>query len=148
MGGLTFYLASHLLKRGLSRGFRVAIFGLSIFLWWAAPDRHADHFYTVVVYPMTLLSLVTLETWVHLPLRRLSWLGDISYSIYLIHFPLQILLVIMLPLLGMNPDFFFTPTALFAFFGVLIALGLASFHWLERPAEEWLRNRLLERGNP
>ncbi len=34
------------------------------------------------------------------------------------------------------------------FFGVLIALGLASFHWLERPAEEWLRNRLLERGNP
>jgi len=148
IGGLTFYLARYLLKRGLSRGFRVAIFGLSIFLWWAAPDRHLGLFYTVVLYPMTLLSLVMLETWVRLPLRRLSWLGDISYSIYLIHFPLQILLVIMLPLLGMNPDFFFTPTALFAFFGVLIALGLASFHWLERPAEEWLRNRLLERGNP
>jgi peptidoglycan/LPS O-acetylase OafA/YrhL len=71
---------------------------------------------------------------------RLHWLGDISYSSYLIHFPLQLTLVVLAAATGAAIDFT-QPWVLAAFFAVLICLSLISFHWLERPAMRWLRAR-------
>jgi peptidoglycan/LPS O-acetylase OafA/YrhL len=69
-------------------------------------------------------------------------LGDISYSSYLLHFPLQLICVLITLSLGLPRSVFLSPGAYFLYFAVLIAASFASYHWLERPAQRSLRRRL------
>jgi peptidoglycan/LPS O-acetylase OafA/YrhL len=70
--------------------------------------------------------------------RRLAPLGDISYSIYLLHFPLQAAFAAFLP-----RAFFSTPLALLSFFSVLIPLSVFTFHYFERPSQHLIRRLAL-----
>jgi len=100
------------------------------------------HLYSRLLFPATIVSLVLLEAWWKPDLSSLSWIGDISYSSYLIHFPLQILFVLVFSWIGLTNAAFYSPWALLAFFLVLIPMSLASFHFLERPAQKAIRGRL------
>ncbi len=99
--------------------------------------------YELVLFPLTIITLALWETRRGTLGRRLAILGDISYSTYLLHFPLQILFMIAAFALGISTAFFSTLPALLLFFSVLIVLSLASHHFLERPAQSFLRSRLL-----
>lgn len=69
--------------------------------------------------------------------RMLTYLGDISYSIYLTHYPLQ-LAVYLAGALGLVVlDFDSAPTLL-AFVAAVIALSAASHRYIEMPAQKWL----------
>jgi len=69
----------------------------------------------------------------------LSFLGDISYSTYMIHFPMQLALAIAALRYGWTPKSFQSVAALGSFYVVLIALGLASYHFFERPMQSLIR---------
>ena len=69
----------------------------------------------------------------------LAWLGDISYSTYLLHFPLQIAFVLVVDAAGLSRGVFYSSSVFVIYFVTLILLGLGSFHWLERPLQRQLR---------
>ncbi|MCA9126371.1 MAG: acyltransferase [Planctomycetales bacterium] len=96
-----------------------------------------------ILFPTTALSLVLMEIHGAAQLKSLSWIGDITYSTYLLHFPLQLLcgLAISYGLLGKN--FYLHPVSLIIFFMVLIPLSYATFVKFERPIQKTLRAKLV-----
>lgn len=113
----------------------------SQFLAWMGNDLYLFVFIFVVA-PLTIAALALHErvlggsNW-----RRLSFLGDISYSTYLLHFPLQLTLALIALHFGWAPQIFMTPYALIAFYAALIGLGALSFNIFERPMQKFLRRR-------
>jgi peptidoglycan/LPS O-acetylase OafA/YrhL len=97
----------------------------------------------IVLFPMTILSLALLEVNRGGLGRRLSFLGDISYSSYLWHFPLQLAWALVAFELGAAPGFFLSPWVLLVFFLNLIAVSLVSYHSLEMPAQRRIRAAFL-----
>jgi peptidoglycan/LPS O-acetylase OafA/YrhL len=106
-------------------------------------ERFSAHAYALVLFPSTVCFLALWETHRGTLGRRAAILGDISYSTYLIHYPLQLLFVLLGSLAGFQLSAFASPIAMLVFFLVLIPLSLCSYHYLERPAQSFLRKRLL-----
>jgi peptidoglycan/LPS O-acetylase OafA/YrhL len=104
---------------------------------------------TYVLYSTFLAGVVgCLILWdrtTHKFTRPIAFLGDISYSSYLLHFPLQLTVILAIVLLKgeYTIDLFNSPWMFLVFFAVLIALSLASFHWFEAPARQALRVTML-----
>ncbi len=96
------------------------------------------------VFPGLITALVIYEDVLHPVTSRLEWLGNISYSSYLLHFPLQLTMVTLAAWQGWQIDYR-SPVTLLMFLIVLIMLSLCSFTWFERPAMNALRRRLLAR---
>ncbi len=92
-----------------------------------------------VVSPLTIMALALDEQVLGGRYAGLSFLGDISYSTYMIHFPMQLGLALVALRLGWVPKAFQSVGVLAAFYVVLIALGLASYHFFERPLQNLIR---------
>lgn len=75
------------------------------------------------------------------PLRIL---GDISYSMYLIHFPIQI--GIHYYTLQSGPVDFKEKSVFWTYIAIVLGAAYLSHFYFEKPAMKWLRERLLERG--
>jgi peptidoglycan/LPS O-acetylase OafA/YrhL len=99
--------------------------------------------HSLVIFPAIVLVVLDSPLLRRLfSLRPLAYLGEISYSIYMIHFPVQILLATAADLAGVRV----APESLAFFFGyAVLTLGLApaSLHLFERPAQAAIRGRLL-----
>ncbi len=68
----------------------------------------------------------------------LVYLGEISYSVYLIHFPLQLLLWLLYVTLGLTWPF--GPLAgLIAFLAVSVVCAAQTYRYVELPGKRWLR---------
>ena len=100
---------------------------------------------TLVLSPLTVLSVASLESafgGVRALAHKFSWLGDLSYASYLLHFPLQLTFALVTTGLGISNAFYLSPWALLLFFSILIPLSLGVHHGFEMPAQRWLRKRL------
>jgi peptidoglycan/LPS O-acetylase OafA/YrhL len=93
-----------------------------------------------VISPLTIAALALNEQLLGLRLQRLAFLGDISYSTYLLHFPMQLTCVLVALHFGLGPMVFMNPLAILAFFAALIAIGAASHYGFERPLQSAIRN--------
>ena len=67
-------------------------------------------------------------------------MGNMSYSSYLLHFPLQIAFVL---LFGNDLRLYSLPATFLVFFFVLIVLSLASHKYFERPVQNAIRRKFL-----
>jgi peptidoglycan/LPS O-acetylase OafA/YrhL len=108
----------------------------------------ASMYMRCLVFPATIYALAVYETERGTLGRRLAVIGDISYSIYLLHFPLQLLLAIVATAFGIGFAVFLSPYALVGFFAVLVAISYASHRWLEMPAQRSMRRRWLPARPP
>ncbi len=97
-----------------------------------------ERFTEVVAFPIIIVALSINEDRLKPITSRLRWLGDVSYSSYLIHFTLALLLVTTAAYSGIivNPS---SPWLLLAYLLVLVMLSLLSFHYFEVPAQRLLR---------
>ena len=91
------------------------------------------------VSPLTILALALHERVLKGNWQRFSFVGDISYSTYLLHFPMQLSLALIAAHFALTPAFFENGVALFVFYAVLIGLCALSFNAFERPMQAWLR---------
>jgi peptidoglycan/LPS O-acetylase OafA/YrhL len=156
LGGCAYLAYEWLVARGWVRGAAIALGCISAALWilsvlvlhdflygghaaLLAPLQRIDGYWPTVVltFPLTILSLALAEHWRGTLGKRLAIIGDISYSSYMIQFPLQ--LAFALVALRWSLDFG-APYMLTAFFAVLIALSIASHRYLEVPLQRRLRS--------
>jgi peptidoglycan/LPS O-acetylase OafA/YrhL len=100
-----------------------------------------------LLFPVTILTLALTEAHRGTLGKRVAFLGDISYSSYLLHFPLQLLFVLIASVLAIPNTFFYSPASLCLFFLVLIPVSLGSYRLFERPSQTWLRTRLTGRSS-
>lgn len=104
-------------------------------------EKITSDLYAVVLFPATILAMALNEHRFGAIWKRLSFLGDISYSSYLLHFPLQMLCVFVVGWLGWSRAIFSRPASLLVFFTVLILVSLACHNYFERPVQNWLRTK-------
>ena len=97
--------------------------------------------YIFIVVPLTLAALALHEQLFGGAYTRLNFLGDISYSTYLIHFPMQLALALLALQFGWMPADFMHGWVMLAFYCVLIALGWLSYAHFERPLQSLIRGR-------
>ncbi len=100
------------------------------------------------LFPMTILSLALIETKRGTFGKRLSFVGDISYASYLLHFPLQLAIAMVMVPLAFNWKLFYSPLIMALFLSVLIIGSLVSHHYFEVPMQNFLRRKLLIRQKP
>ena len=101
-----------------------------------------------ILSPLTIAALALNEQLLGWRFRPLSFFGDISYSAYLLHFPLQLVLVLMALRFGWTPMAFMTPLAILGFFALLIAIATASHYGFERPLQNIIRDEFGRRAAP
>lgn len=102
---------------------------------------------TAALFPLSVLSLALLETRRGTLGQRWSMIGELSYSSYLLHFPLQLAAAALAARLAVSPDIFYSPAVMLTFFATLIALSLASYRWFETPLRRRLRRLYVARGS-
>ncbi|MEW6642920.1 MAG: acyltransferase [Pseudomonadota bacterium] len=73
-------------------------------------------------------------------MRRMKWFGDATYSIYMWHMPVQVLILTALGVVGRGYSIFYHPLALFAWIAGMLVLSHFSFVYIEKPAQRWVRD--------
>lgn len=77
--------------------------------------------------------------------RTIQFAGNLTYSSYLLHFPLQLLLAIGVVATGVFPDL--TSPGFFAtYLGTTLGVAAFSYRCFELPAQQWLRRHTLDRA--
>ena len=114
--------------------------------WWPDLSGWTMAFPVFVLFPLTILTLAIVETRRGSLGRRVAWIGDLSYSSYLIHFPVQVMFALAIALIGLDHSIYASPWLLGTFVTLVVALSFASHRFLEVPAQRYLRNRLLRRS--
>ena len=82
--------------------------------------------------------------------RFLQWLGDISYSVYLLQFPLTLLVIVLLPYLGISWNgvyslhlpYWQAALSCVLFLAVLIGISALSYQYIERPFRKLINNKI------
>ena len=102
-----------------------------------------SHMTTFIIFPATILSLALHELNHGSLGKKLSLIGDISYSTYLLHFPLQLAIVIVWLKFDINHNWLYSFWFMLLFFTVLIFASTLSYRYFELPTQKWLRKKLI-----
>jgi peptidoglycan/LPS O-acetylase OafA/YrhL len=96
----------------------------------------------MLLFPLTILALALVESRRGALGKRLSFIGDISYSSYLIHFPLQLAVATMVSRMSLGTALYYSPWFLGLFFFVLISICFCSYHCFEVPLQKAIRRMI------
>lgn len=157
LGGCVYLIYQQIISRGLIQQSLKTLRRLFVPLWilaivaifdkWDLNVAFLGHLMTIyavaILFPVTILTLSLLETQRGSFGKRLSGLGNISYSSYLLHFPLQLFMVTITTSFGMSRSVFYSPYSLMFFLAILFALSYASYFYFERPLQDFIRRRWL-----
>ncbi len=106
-------------------------------------------FFRTIISPFTVLTLALSETIRgSLKVKWATVLGNASYALYLIHFPLMVLFFIAADILGISIEVFHSPYTLLLFYVVLIPISILTHYYFELPLQEMFRKRLLKKPAP
>lgn len=95
--------------------------------------------YTLIVYPgIIILAINNPFLRALLSLKIFSLLGDISYSIYLLHFPIHLIIFLVNKIFNLHFDYYSKIFFLFNF-TVIILISYLSYTYFEKPVLLYLR---------
>jgi peptidoglycan/LPS O-acetylase OafA/YrhL len=98
----------------------------------------------VFLYPGLIIAAIKFNVFNSiLSQRGLTYLGDISYSVYLLHFPVQLAIFTLTK--QFHIDLPYTSVWVFLGYGGLVVLvSILSYEYFEKPVQSILRKRLLK----
>lgn len=144
IGVLTFRISESLGTQGSERRWDVVAGMLSIAAFWYLSSGHwsnvGDMVLCYAIYPALIISIIRSGLIRSaLRVRPMVYLGEISYSIYLVHFPL--LLAIHLWSTGTGKAIPGDSRVYFiAYLASVVLLASATYRWIETPGGRWLRS--------
>lgn len=104
-----------------------------------------DLIFPALLFPMVIFMQAALEQKLRIAavLRHpiVAWLGNLSYSLYLCHYPLMIALTIAAAYAGASPFLFYSPALFCLYLIVLMLLSHLSYYRFERPVMDAIRGR-------
>ena len=159
LGGLGFKAYEAILRRNALRWAAWCVPVLTLACWigaarvaaWQPPDaiapavrRFGDDGFGIAIhllFPLTVLSLALMETLRGSLGKRVAFIGDLTYSSYLLHFPLQLALATTVAACSIPPDVFYSRGLFVGFIAVLSMASYGSYRWFEVPVQRWIRKR-------
>jgi peptidoglycan/LPS O-acetylase OafA/YrhL len=96
----------------------------------------------LIVFPALVLFLAVAQSILSTAGKRFRVVGDISYAIYLLHFPVQLYIIVTAAALGISLDVS-NPLFFLGFLIAVIGASLFVFYRLEITAQHFLRKWLL-----
>ena len=145
-GGLVFLVIDVFQRAEWNTWLLTAIGGVTLLIgaiYLALVGKHQMIILDIVMFPALILTLASAQCRMATFGRRVRLLGDISYSTYLLHFPLQTSIVLVAAIGGIVTNYN-SPLVFIAFFAVLIGISAASYHLFERPAQTFLRRKFID----
>lgn len=97
-------------------------------------------FYNGLLFPVMLFTFALLDSRENTIGAKLSVIGTISYSSYLLHFPLQLFFILWI---GNNPWLYAKHSVFLAYFFILISFSLGSYKYFEMPIQNAIRRKFL-----
>ncbi len=110
-------------------------------------DVNASKIWILVFSVLLLLIFLGLELWKPFAVF-FGWMApaaDMTYSSYLLHFPIQLCMVILTDWLGYSRTLYDRPALLIVFFIVVFSSAWWVHHGFERPMQRWIRRVFLKR---
>ena len=74
-------------------------------------------------------------------LQRLRIVGELTYSVFLWHAPLQMIILMIMMQFDISNSIAQSPLFLLFFLALTYAVGYASYRWIEQPARHYLNSR-------
>lgn len=101
-----------------------------------------------LLFPLTIIALALWDERRAKSVPAFKWLGSISYSAYVLHFPLQ-LTIALAAVYGLLPATFGTNALCFlGFFAVLALISHYGYLGLEEPIQRWFRKTFVPAPAP
>ena len=76
-------------------------------------------------------------------LKRLRIIGELTYSVFLWHVPLQMIILMVMTQFEISRSVAQSPMFLLFFLALTYSVGYASYRWIEQPARKYINNRLM-----
>lgn len=159
IGGLTFYGYRWIIRNGKAgrflKGFILILPALTVlsvmevyYNWFYATFQRGvtgtlvirTIFYNGLFFPVMLFTFALLDSRENRIGAKLSFMGNISYSSYLLHFPLQLIFLLWI---GNNPWLYAKHSIFLAYFFILISFSLGSYKYFEMPIQNAIRRKYL-----
>lgn len=144
-GGTAYLICDFLLKRIGQTATAIVATSVAIASWVALVRIPGLNMFllTGIAYPASIALLALLDRYFQRLTSKLSFIGDISYSSYLIHFSLQIVFAMVVDSLDLSRDIFYSPWIMITFLTMLIPICLASHKLFEMPLQKTIRDYYL-----
>jgi peptidoglycan/LPS O-acetylase OafA/YrhL len=144
-GGISYAIwdAARLSDKRLRWAIMVVSAAASVVSIWLYPvlENGSQQLY-FVAYPASILFLAMLQDEFPTLGRRAHVIGDITYATYLIHFPLQLGILLAAKHFGFIIDFY-APTTFLLFFSTVVLVSIPIYHLFELPMQHLCRRQLL-----
>jgi peptidoglycan/LPS O-acetylase OafA/YrhL len=113
-------------------------------IWVYVTLTHNEVIFRLVTFPSAILVLALMQDFFPVAGKSTRLIGDITYSTYLIHFPIQLGVLLAIKQWGLAVDF--TSQLVFcSFLAAVLLLAVPVYYRFELPMQKWLRGRLLAR---
>lgn len=123
--------------------YSVLVVALILKAGYSAVFGHWDRVMPLVVYPLFILLLLNVTLIGRFfSLRPFTFLGDLSYSIYLLHFPVQLLMYTFLPMAGVQLDYT-RGSSLLIYAALTTSLAAVSHFLFEKPVQRIIREKYI-----
>ena len=152
LGGCVWHAYDYLIRKGLGVIAARAFLGIVGCLWLASfagsyfdllspaiAGRLGKRFLVLILFPLTVLSLALWESTGGTVWRRLTVIGEVSYSVYLWHFPLQLAFALAIGTGALRTSIVSSPLTLVLFLLATACVSSVSYRYLEMPAQAAIR---------